>query len=468
MKRWNTGRFGVALAVVALLGVLVVPSLGAASASPSASASTTWAYGGDRWANDSGTAPGGNGSFTLREFLGVQVVLTQTNTSATTFELSANRTVVGIISAAYCRPNCQSPTESAFVSLRAWEVVDATANFTTASSVVGGSGAVPAVGIVNSSVRSSANVSERALVNVTGPLGVHTASFYLGVRASVQAAFQFSPALGLVPTNLSATPTWSSQSSYTGNGSGFLAYRATHTTFAGLTTTVGNSSRFSANASGTVSVQGSTLDPVRLDGGIDTTAVRLVVSGPFSVREGFMLLPSGADLFSAHGGWQSQSVGGQTAGTDAVDYRPSAGSHVGLEASTTVFAGSASDVTSASPLALGLPAASSGSTTLQAQPETAAQASGQGSCLLNSNCPPNGGPVGSRPALGGAILLAVAVVGLVVVVVGLLVARQPPRTDPPSPNANLYPQGAAAAPPPPGRPPAPARPDPEDPLGHLW
>jgi hypothetical protein len=458
----------IALAVVTLVGILLTPSLGAGSASPATSATSTWAYGGNRWANISGTAPGGNGSFALREFLGVQVVLTQTNTSATTFELTANRTIVGQVSATYCRPNCQSPTESAFLTVRAWEVVDATANFTTTSSVVGPHGPVPAVGIVNSSVRSSANVTERGVVNVSGPLGGHSASLFLGVHASVHAALQFTPALGLVPTNLSATPTWSAASSYTGSGAGAIAYRFVHTTFAGVTTTAGNSTRFSANASGHVSVQGSTLDPVLLDGGIDSTAIRLSVSGPFAAREGFMLLPSGADVFGGHGDWESQSAGGQTASTDAVDYQGSARSHVGIVASTTVFAGTANEVTSASPVAIGGPAASSGTTTLQAQPETAAQATGQGACLLSSTCGSSGGKAGSHTAFGPAIIVGVAVVGLIAVVVGLVVARQPPRQDPPSPNANLYPQGAAVAPPPPGLPPAPARPEPDDPLGHLW
>jgi hypothetical protein len=210
------------------------------------------------------------------------------------------------------------------------------------------------------------------------------------------------------------------------------------------------------------------LGPVVLQGGLATTAIRLIVSGPFSVREGFILLPNGADLFDGRGGWLGQSSGEQSASTTALDYGAHGLGHTAIDASATSYSGSSENLDSASPVAAVGPSDATGSATLQAQPETVADANSQANCDLSDSCLSVGGKSPAHAGLGTAIVLGVAVVGLTVVVVGLVVARQPPRKDPPTPNANLYPPGAAARPPPPGRPAAPVPPANEDPLGHLW
>ncbi|MCI4332774.1 MAG: hypothetical protein L3K01_03445 [Thermoplasmata archaeon] len=457
-----------ALASVVLIAVMLAPAVGNATAASSPSASTTWAYGGDRWVNVSAINTNGTAAYTARAFIGVQVVLTQTNTSATTFRLTADRTMAGDVFVTYCHPSCANAIDTASLSFRAWEVANASANFTTAGTVDGPNGPVAALALLDSSVRTTANVTEFGTLNHSAPLRVYSASRSLTVNAVAHADLRFSPALGILPANLSATPRWTASSAFTGSGQGSVAFQYTNNSFLGVSTSGHGRTNVSVNATGTVTVQGTVLGALALQGGLPTTAIRLVASGPFSVREGFILLPNGADLFDGSGSWLRQSIGMQSASTDAVDYGSSNSPHSAIDASATAYAGSSQDPNSASPVALASPADATGSTTLQAQPETAADAGSQASCYIASSCIPGNGPSPVRAGLGGAIILTVAVVGLTVVVVGLVVARQPPRKDPPSPLANLYPTGAGATPRPPGRPSAPVPPAAEDPLGHLW
>jgi hypothetical protein len=141
------GVLSILVATIGLVGILAGPATGvlaARPASPSAeltalASNQTWAYGGSEWANVSGStnALNGSGTYTIHAFFGVQVVLRITNTSSTTFELSANRTMLGAVFASYCRPSCASPVATGNLTLRAWEVSLASANFTTAGVVVG-------------------------------------------------------------------------------------------------------------------------------------------------------------------------------------------------------------------------------------------------------------------------------------------------------------------------------------------
>jgi hypothetical protein len=473
IPRGNAKRWIVVLASIALVSVLLVPSVGGAAAAPvptlASSAAGTWAYGGSRWVNESGATPNGSATFSARAFLGVQVLLTQTNTSATTFELTANRTMVADLFVTYCRPDCTKPIGTATLTIRAWEVENATANFTTNGTVTGANGPVPALALLDSAVRVAANVTETETANYTGLLGMpHSASKYVSAHVAARANLQFSPALGLVPNNLTATPQWSSNSSYAGTGAGAVNYTYSYTPFSGTGATGSHTYVVSVNATGNVTLQGSDLGPVLLQGGLATTAVRLTISGPFSVREGFIVLPGQADLFNGAGAWTTQAAGGQSASTNALDYGARGGSHTPIDASATAYAGSSSDLDSATPVAMVGPTDNAGTTTLQAEPESAGNANSQANCYLSSTCIQGGGTPATHSGLGALIVLTVAVVGLTVVVVGLLVARQPPRKDPPSPNANLYPQGAAASTPPSAPAAAPVPPPKDDPLGHLW
>ncbi|HEV2166101.1 MAG TPA: hypothetical protein VGS23_03865, partial [Thermoplasmata archaeon] len=109
---------------IAVLAALVLPSFApAASASPvteaGAAAPHQWAFGGQRWANL--TVSFNGGTFTSRAYFGEHVVLTETNTSATTRQIEGVRTVGASYFAQYCRPDCTHPNASANLSLRAWQ-----------------------------------------------------------------------------------------------------------------------------------------------------------------------------------------------------------------------------------------------------------------------------------------------------------------------------------------------------------
>jgi hypothetical protein len=324
---------------------------------------------------------------------------------------------------------------------------------------------------MNSSAVSSAKLTETALIRILGPPATHSATWNLSVQSAARATIAFSPALGLLPNNLTATPNWTSKSAFTGSGSWTAGFSYVHVPIVGNPVTASHSASGSVAGSGNVTLVGTDVGPVVLRGGISTSAIRLAVLGPFAVREGFILVPTGADLFEGSGEWQGDSVGGTTAGTDAVDFAPATGGHPMIDAASTRYAGSSTSTANqgalmAGPSPMANPAAEMGNGTVQAQPETAAQANAAAGCLLSGTCGTPGSPSPTRIA-GGFIVLTIAVVGLTVAVVGLVVARQPPRKDPPTPYASLYPPGKSVPPPTPGRPPAPAPPT-DDPLGHLW
>ncbi|MFI5414859.1 MAG: hypothetical protein ACHQ16_04230, partial [Candidatus Lutacidiplasmatales archaeon] len=453
------------VATIGLVGLLAGPATGVLAAGPalpsaditSLASNQTWAYGGSEWTNVTGTANAANGSgtYSIHAFFGVQVILKETNTSATTFELTANRTMLGEVFASYCRPDCLSPSATGNLTLRAWEVSLASANFTTAGVVLGPHGAVPALAISNSSAVSSAKLTESATIRLLGPAATHAATWNLSVQSTAQAAIAFSPALGLIPNNLSATPNWSAKSTLTGSGAWSVGFAYAHVPFVGTPVTASHSASGSVAGSGNITLLGTDLGPVVLHGGISTTAIRLAVLGPFAVREGFILVPTGADLFEGSGDWQGDSVGGTTAGTDAVDFAAGTGGHPTIDASSTRYeANSTATASQGALMASGSnPMASAaegtGSKTVQAQPETAAQANAAAGCLRSGTC----GTAGSEAPTGiarGFIVLTVAVVGLTVAVVGLVVARQPPRKDPPTAYATLYPPGKSMPPPTPG------------------
>jgi len=465
--------------------MLVVPSVGAAPAPgpvPNGSAAAFvegWGYGGSRWVNASGSTPDGQWMYSIHAFVGVQVLVQQVNTSSTTFELTVNRTLVANLFVLLCHPNCASPTASANLSRQAWEVASATDNFSTAGQVTGPSGPVPAVTLLNASTSAQANFTERGVANVTGPLGTHHSTAFLSVQSAAAMAVSFTPGLGLFPDNLSATPSWTSSSNYSGHGIWSVDYAYARSPFGQIPTSGTGSANGTVAHSGNVSLAGSVLGSVTLHGGLAVTAVRFALTGPFAFREGLILVPAGADLFgstSSSGAWTQDAQAAESASTDATDFAGASHQRPVIAASATAFAASPAEPSATAAMAgpSGLSAfvtpasAGSAATTLQAQPEMESYAQSQSLCLLAGNCPKSTSGPTELGHLGGVLFLAVAVVGLTVVVVGLVVARQPPRKDPPSPNASLYPTGAVA-PPPPVRPATPGTPPPpDDPLGHLW
>lgn len=463
------------LAIVPALGGLAAAAPAAASSPPTALASQ-WAYGAQHWVNVSGVAGNGSATFSIHAFFGWQVLLSQTNTSASVRLLEAQRTTAASFQAQYCRPGCAAPVASATVTEKAWEVATSFANVTTAGNVTVHGAQVPALALMNASSSLRANLTESFAVSATGMMGgLHNASGNLSVAVSSQAHVDFTPALGLLPLNLSGISQWNSTSEFEGGASYLVAYAFDRTPMTGVPIHGGATVPGSVNGSGSLSLNGHTLGPVRLSDGWQTTGVALEVVGPFSLREGFMLVPTGADLFSGSPHpWSGEANGDQTATTSAVDFDPRA-PHVGFLASASSYApfSTSAGVTQAVQVASASPvpsAESTGPQIVQAQPESYATAQQGAQCLLGS-CPGGGGGGPLRGGPLGLLLVGLAVLGLVVAVVALVAARRGGPRAPMGPSYSAYRPAAGPESIPPTPAPAPGSPVPPDgpdPLDHLW
>ncbi len=460
-----------AVAVV-LLMVCAVPAAAAATPDLTPGPShTIWAYGAVRTVNfggHSGLAWVYQGSATY----GYSVILNQTNTTSSTFELAVDRTMGARLSVEYCLPGCAYPTETATVDYAAWETTHAWANFSVDGSVTENGVAVPAISLLNSHSIVLGNLTDSA----SGP---HR-SAYLSAAVEGNAAVNFTGpgGLGLLPDDLTADSEWSSSSPFNATGSYAISYFYNRSGPAGSETVGPTSSSGSVNASGNVSVLG-VAGPGSVDfGGIAFTNISLVVVGPFAVREGFILIPDGADLFGAGAATVGSDESGFTSvSMTAIYARPMSGGHMGIVGSEWLYSASTLNpsVTDLAPSGTEVAEIASGSdqvgsTQVQGTPISLAQANGDDSCLTSGGACPTGATGRTFGGIIGIAVIAIAVGTLAAVVVVAERRRLPP---PAYPNAQLYPPGAApAARPaagarsrPPARPPEASE---DDPLSNLW
>ena len=457
------------LVVAAVFAVGGMALGGTAVANPLASGSNSqqWAFGNTQ----SGDAAWNNasGSYSLHAFFGWHTILTQVNTSATTFQVSASRTMALNFSISYCRLSCGTGASvQGNLWYRAWETEFGSANFSTAGAVFWHGSPIPALAIVNASDRIIGNVSESWAASVhTALLSKHLEG-RVSVQASAHVAVAFSPSLGLVPLSVPAESSWNSTSAFTAAG-GWTA----HFTFARLPfnqTPEASSGSLAGNVSadGTIGVVGFDGGPVQLSDGAATDGIGLVVSGPFHIREGFLLLPAEADAFGEGAqAWSGYTNGTAGASTSTLDFAPG-GPHLGLLASSTSYAAQPSSVSTLGPKVLSSgPAVTNGAGVLQAQPESVPAAQAGSACLLTDRCAAPT-PVGNATV---RILIGLAVVAVVTAALigAVVVERRKPITPPARLNEALYPSVAVPAVRPPngalGRIPPPSE---EDSLAHLW
>ncbi len=465
--------------VVAALMVFVLPS-GIASAAPLSTASgssNSWAYGNVVNVSFSGhTATGvpyvGNATY------GYTVLLTQTNLSSTVFELNAGRTAGVAFAVEYCSPTCKAPTYFVRVSAHLVETVNSTAYLENDGTVQESGGSVPAYALLNSSTVETANETESmsSYLPVAGASPAARSS-YLAGEVSAATDVQFASPLGLFPTNLSSSQSWTSEASFTANA------LATYHYFVAVsgrvaTWSLAANGTIPVSASGAVNLSGSysSTDSVAL-GGVPFPEVSLGVTGPFALEEGVILVPVASDLFlGASHPWSANESGAATAEMSYVDFRGGLGGHLGIGASRWQY-----DSVTLDPASTQVPSNTAGitelagtgtpdaapSTTVQGQPESAAQSAQTQACLLTgSGCPSSSVSGTIHGLLGVAALGVLAAVALALAVVVVERRRMPPPT---YPNASLYPPGggpANGARSGPDEPPAPS-PD-DDPLGNLW
>jgi hypothetical protein len=461
----------IAAVAASFLMVFVVPVGVAAAASPDLTPGpsyTVWAYGALRTVDFSGESARGGWGYEGSATYGYTVILNQTNLTSQTFELSASRTMGANLSVKYCTPSCKSPTATASVTYRAWEDLNAWANFTTAGTVYENGMPAAAVAINNSHTTVSGNLTDLVA-------GVER-SGYLAADVSASASVQFAHPLGLLPDSLSSGLTWNSSSPFTASGQYALTYYYHLHGPAGNSSFGPYTSSDSIARTGNVSVLGS-VRPGNVNLGNQAYQnVSLAVVGPFDVREGFLFVPSQVDLFGESPPAADEQSGAASVQMTSIDVRPG-GPHLGIGGSEWMYSASAlnpSAVVLAPDNPGGVTELASGadnvsSTAVQGVPIPVAQAQSYNNCLTSgSNCPQNSprGPLGLLVGLG-ALVVVVAVLALAVLVV------QRRRVPPPTyPNALLYPPGGAS--PAPVRPPRagespPAEPPAEDdPLSNLW
>lgn len=481
MVRKLTVALSVALAVF-MVFVLSSTSLAAATPVPAtATSQTVWAYGYVKTVSVGPLTAANGWTYEGNATVGYSVILNQTNTSATTFELSVQRTMGVLFFVEFCLPSCRSPSSFANLTYHAWEVTDSFANFTTQGTVLENGKAVAAVALLNTSSTVQANLTEQghsALPPGGGGALVHR-SKYLSAAVSSVSNVSFATPLGLFPLNLTSAQSWSSSSAFNASGSAAYSY---YYHIAGPKGNVSKpgSGTFTVSPSGTVTVEGSYSPQITVRfGGTTYPALRLAVVGPFSVREGFILIPSSVDLFGGSAGpWSVAQNGTATVSMSYLDAKASSGGHLGIAASSWLYRSGTTNPgdTSLAPgtgmnPATGAAVNPVANESIQGTPQSVAQAeSGQQCLTTGAGCPGVPGSPNARGIFGAIVVVGVVVVVAAVIALVLVTER---RRVPPTvyPNANLYPPGAARARPSapvraPGSPPPP--PAEEDPLDHLW
>jgi hypothetical protein len=410
-KSGGTKRVLLTSLVGVFVALMVIPMLGSsASAAPgplvaaNTAATQQWAYGGEAWQN--GTVILSSSEYNYSAFFGWTVILSATPTGANTLALEAQRTMAATLSVNYCTPQCSSPTLQATFNLKAQETDVGFANLTNQSTVYESGVAVPAVGLINDSAASQSQLSENLQVTSGG----HTASRTLTATGHSNSSLAFSPALGLVPLNLSAATSWNSTAQFTAQGAWLINYAWSATTLSGISTTGTGTANGTVQRSGEVNLTGYVLGMVHLRNQTVVPAILLVVQGPFDDYDGFILVPHAYNMFGAAAhGYDSYGLGGAMVSSASLDgsitggqFHPTAASaSFGAQASTVNLPGSTGGAS---------PAANYGSPgdQVQAQPMSVPAAQQESNCLTNG-C--GGG------AASGLPILPILVIGLAVAAV---------------------------------------------------
>ncbi len=406
----------VAIGVAALVALAVGPALaGTASAAPiqaaTASPATQWAYGGQGYSN--GTSTFGLTTMTWNATFGWTVIFTSTNTSNSTVELEEQRTLGFDLLATLTGPNV-----SASYTYHASEADTAFVNLTDQATVYVNGTPVSALGIDNESLAVSAAADQSIQVDVHG----HSHSAYLNVSGVAQASVEFSPALGLIPLNLTGVTQWNSSATATPAASWTISYAWADLGWNGT----------AASGSGTIAGNWTASGPVSLEGFVLTihhdwsdhqsrTAIYLVVQGPVDAYDGFILVPHAFDLFGgAQQRYDADSLGSATVGSGAGETLFVSSSPRGpmVTAASTNFGASTSVGTTLGQSTSGVtPAASSGpSGVAWGNPMSVAQAQAENACLTGGCTAATSSALGGLLGLAAIALAVVAVVGTVSVI----------------------------------------------------
>jgi hypothetical protein len=456
------------LALSALFAALLVlpGSALAGPANPSSPTPVRWAFAGevsvDRVVTVSGVL---GGSYTLHASFATAAILSQWNTSSSGFTVEMNRTLSFVLFANLCSAPCSAGGPSVNLSIRAWEVDQLTANVTRDGTVYLQNGSsLPAFALLSSDSLLVQDLTEQLSWNVASGAG----SIDRSAHSRLQVSVDLGPGgLGLFPLTPPTNGTWNSSTPGTVSGT----YRVGCTVIA-----MSGSSPCGPGAgplyyTGDFAVSGVDVGKTgQSDNGAPTQGMNLTLTSPgtFVLEDGFLLVPTVADLFDAAIAASSAAPFQQVSAEDLgwLTQAP----HLGVVASTTIFAPHLPGTTrsqpgTAVPLGTSQPQQSPlGAYSVYGAPVSPAEAHNQ-SCQEASGCigPPGGSGTGGAPgtpSIGAGwplslSLVAVLAAGLLIAVVMVLRSRS--RSPPPTTRV-----GETLPPPP------PSPPGEEDPLGRLW
>lgn len=407
----------IAAGVALLVAVAVVPALsgaaGATSIAPAATSSSTspWSYGGQGWSNQ--TVQFGNATMSWHSMFGWTVTFNVTQTSPGNWTVKEVRTL-GVT----FNITANNSVSSYRYQYHAQEIDTAFANITNSSVVYSDGTAVPALGVVNASASMNGLMEQSISSDIRG----HARSGFLNVTGEGNAQTSFTPSLGLIPLNLTGISSWNSSAMAHPSAAWSIDWTWDEQGFNGTVGSGSGSNNGSLNANATVTVRG-----LRLTQGPPFTAAKgrtgivLILSGPFDLYDGYLLIPHAFDLFGggAHG-YANQQFG--SCAISSEDLYLSAGpGGPAVTAAAQTFGSTDAGITGQ--LGGGItPAASapaSPGSTVYGQPISYAEAQSIDHSLTNTG---TGGSSAAGPMSGGMLLAvlvgvaAVAVVGTVGVI----------------------------------------------------
>jgi len=436
-KLGGTKGWLVLTGVAVLMTLAVVPALaGAASASPAPltaanSPSNQWAYGGVGYSN--GTTTFGHQSVTWNASFGWTVIFTETSTSSTTVQIEEQRTVGIDLTATYTAPNW-----SATYTFQGHEHDTAFVNLTNDSTVYVNGTPVPALGIDNDSTSIAGSIAEALSVTHNGT----TKSASLNVNGWAKTSATFTPALGLIPLNLSGVTEWNSTSYVNPQGSWNLTWAWTNDGIGGQMGSGSSSSNGTVSAPGTVNLTGYDVTktyfvPLFPDH-VPRHAILLVIQGPLGCYDAFVFVPRAFDLFGggAHG-YDPNALGTAQISSETLFVSHGSFGPQVTAASTTFGAGTAS-INALGEASTGIQPAFGGSpgATVTGSPMSVAQAQAINNQLNSGSSGSSGAPMfGIGTLVVVAAVAVAAVVGIVAFVEWRTSKRRGSGGVPPAPGA---------------------------------
>lgn len=303
-----------------LLGVLLLaPFSAAAVPTPLATGSSvSWAYAGWSSTTSSGSFSNGMGSFEyqVHAFYGWDVAYTQTNTSASTFEVHGQRVVLTALFAQFCQPSCGASGASVQnLSVLGHQDQSTYANLTSLGTVDLNGTTAPALAMQNDAGVSTSNLTSLSTFQGAGPSancppppsGGGSAPppcppppsvngwTYWSSETTAQLGVDFAQPLGMVPTVSVAGDSWDAATNYTYSSSTSQLIHVCQQVNGGPGPCGSAAPTWAFDMNGTLGLLGGDLGPITLQGGLvaqqDTFGL---MAAPFAVWDSLFLVPAPA------------------------------------------------------------------------------------------------------------------------------------------------------------------------------